>query len=273
MQPIKPFLNTSFPLNIAHRGGMGLAPENTLRAFEIALAQGSHVFELDIHTTADREIVVIHDDTVNRTTNGSGKISLLTLAEVKKLDAGQGFTPDNGASYPFRGQGITIPTLREVFQAFPEYRINIELKGMVPGFEHKLLKLINECSMEHKLLIAAENHTYAQVFRPLAPQLPYSASKKEVTWFFTALLLRISFLSNPGIDAFQVPEFYGKLHIVTPRFIDAAHKKNIKVHVWTINDEADMERLLRWGVDGIVTDYPNRLQRVIKKVSGQGILS
>ncbi len=271
MHAVKPFLDTSHPLNIAHRGGMGEAPENTLKAFAMAITQGSQVFELDIHPTADNEIVVIHDQTVDRTTNASGAIRKMTLAQIKKLDAGYCHTPDNGKSYPFRGQGLTIPTLKEVFQAFPDYRINIEIKDLVPGIEHILLKLIHECSMEKKVLIASETYHYSRMFRSLAPFLTYSASRREVTWFFLSLILHVCFLYNPGIHAFQVPEFYGRLHIVTPRFIHEAHKKNIKVHVWTINEQNAMERLLRWGVDGIVTDYPDKLNRVLKQYSSNHV--
>jgi glycerophosphoryl diester phosphodiesterase len=265
MHKIKPFLQSTHPLNIAHRGGMGLAPENTITAFEKAVSHGSEVFELDIHPTKDGEIVVIHDDTVDRTTDSHGRMKDLTLAEMKRFDAGYFYTTDQGRSFPFRNKGIKIPTLREVFQVFPGCRINIEIKQMCSGFEQKLLTLIQECSMEDKVLIATEQHKYAQACRPVAPHLACSASRREVTIFYILLLLRLGFFYCPKIDALQVPEYYGKLHLVTPRFITAAHKKNIRVHVWTVNNELDMERLLRWGVDGIITDYPDRLNRVLQK--------
>ncbi len=268
MHKVKPYLYSPHPLNIAHRGGMGLAPENTIYAFEKAVSYGSEIFELDVHATGDGEMVVIHDDTVDRTTNGSGRVKDLTLAELKELDAAYHYTSDQGKSFPLRGKGLRIPTLKEVFQAFPARRINIEIKQLCPGFEQKLLALIQEYSMEDKVLIAAEQHSYSQAFRPLAPQLACSASRREVTIFYILLLLRLGFFYDAKIDALQVPEYHGRLHLVTPRFIKEAHKKNFRVHVWTINDEKDMERLLRWGVDGIITDYPNRLKRVLQNHCG-----
>jgi glycerophosphoryl diester phosphodiesterase len=264
MHKVKPYLYSLHPLNIAHRGGMGLAPENTIYAFDKAISHGSEVFELDVHATKDGEIVVIHDDTVDRTTNGSGRVKDLWLAEVKQLDAAYHYTADDGRSFPLRGKGLRIPTLKEVFQAFPDCRINIEIKQMYPGFEQKLRALIQECAMEDKVLIASEQHKYARAFRSLAPHIACSASRREVTIFYM-LLLRAGFLYSPTFDAFQVPEYHGRLHLVTPRFITAAHKKNIRVHVWTVNDEEDMKRLLCWGADGIITDYPDRLNRVLQK--------
>ncbi len=263
MRKVKPFLSAPHPLNIAHRGGMALAPENTIAAFNNARRYGSDVFELDLHVTSDGEFVVIHDDTVDRTTNGHVRVKDLTYDAIKQLDAAYYFTPDAARSFPLRGQGITIPTLREVFEAFPECRINIEIKEMPPGYEHRLWSLIQACAMEDKVLLAAEQHRYARACRPLAPQLACSASRREVTLFYVLLLLRAGFLYRPGIDALQVPEYHGRLHLVTPRFIALAHAKQIKVHVWTVNAAPDMERLLAWGVDGIVTDYPDRLQQVL----------
>ena len=267
MHKVKPFLYSLHPLNIAHRGGMGLAPENTIYAFKNAVSYGSEIFELDVHATRDGEIVVIHDDTVDRTTNGSGRVNDLTLAEAQQLDAAYHYTADSGRSFPLRGKGLRIPTLKEIFQAFPDCRVNIEIKQMHPGFEHKLLALIQECAMEDKVLIASEQHKYAQAFRSLAPHIACSASRREVAIFYM-LLLRAGFLYSPTIDALQVPEYHGRLHLVTPHFITAAHNKNIRVHIWTVNDEEDMKRLLCWGADGIITDYPDRLNRLLQKHCG-----
>ena len=181
---------------------MGLAPENTIFAFDKAVSHGSEVFELDVHATKDGEIVVIHDDTVDRTTNGSGRVKDLWLAEVKQLDTAYHYTADDGRSFPLRGKGLRIPTLKEVFQAFPDCRINIEIKQMYPGFEQKLRALIQECAMEDKVLIATEQHKYARAFRSLAPHIACSASRREVTIFYM-LLLRADFLYSPTFDAFS----------------------------------------------------------------------
>ena len=128
----------SRPLVFAHRGGGGLYPENTLEAFKYSVSMGVDVLELDVHSTSDGTLVVMHDSQVDRTTNGSGQVNQMTLVQLKKLDAGYGFTPDGGKTYPYRGRGITIPTLQEVFDALPDKTFNIEPKQAEPSITKPL---------------------------------------------------------------------------------------------------------------------------------------
>lgn len=262
-RPDRAFLQSPKPLNMAHRGGAGLAPESTILAFRNALEVGADVLELDVRATKDGEIVVIHDETVDRTTDGAGAVRDFILEELKKLDAGYRFTPDNGQTYPYRGQGITIPTLREVFAEFPDQRINIEIKQFEPPIEGRLAVLIEEMGMADKVLAVSEDEATIRRFRGLASEVATAAAENEVREFVIYLRSKAIPFYAPKADAFQVPEYHGDLHLVTKDFVEAAHGKNIKVHVWTVNDEEDMRGLLALGVDGIITDYPDRLAKVM----------
>lgn len=255
------------PLNIAHRGASGVAPENTLVAFDKALKLGADVLELDVHATKDGEIVVIHDQTVDRTTNGTGMVKELTLADLKGLDAAYYFTPDEGETYPYRGQGITIPTLKEIFAEFPSCRINIEIKQSEPPLELKVLKLIQQAEMVNKTLVVSQYDEVMERFRVSAGDIATGASENELRDFMIYLKLKAVPFYTPKADAFQVPECYDDQPIVTQAFLRAAHSKNIKVHVWTVNEENSMRRLLEMGVDGIITDYPGRLSKVLEEVA------
>ena len=143
------------PLVMAHQGGNGLWPDNTLYAFERAAAMGVDVLEMDLHSTADGVLVVMHDDTVDRTTDGSGPIQSLTLEEIKALDAGYRWSADEGQTFPFRGQGITVPTLEEVFAAFPDVALNIEIKQAEPSLVEPFCQLIRAYGMGERVLVAS----------------------------------------------------------------------------------------------------------------------
>jgi len=265
-RPDKPYLVSDRPLVMAHRGASGLAPENTLVAFRKALEAGADVLELDVHATEDGQVVVIHDETVDRTTDGTGLVKDFTLEELKRLDAGYRFTPDGGATYPYRGQGIAIPTLEEVLAAFPQARINVEIKQLDPPIEDRLWALIEGMGAEDRVLVISFDDEAIARFRKLAPGVATGAAEGEIREFVTYLTLRMAPFYAPKADAFQVPEWYGEHHIVTRAFVDAAHSKNVKVHVWTVNEKEDMRRLLELGVDGIITDYPDRLVEVMKEM-------
>ncbi|WIG57970.1 MAG: Glycerophosphoryl diester phosphodiesterase [Ktedonobacterales bacterium] len=262
----RPYLTHTAPLFFAHRGGALLAPENTLTAFARGVELGADALELDIQTTREGELVVIHDTTVDRTTNGSGPVADYTLDDLRRLDAGYRFTPDGGQTYPFRGQGIGIPTLREVFTTFPVLRINIDLKESTPPREQRLWALIQELDARERVLVASgELHEPIVRFRRLSGgQVATSASATEIrnfvvaTWFGAARWLR------PAYDALQVPELWRGRRIVSPRMLAAAHRLGLDVHVWTVDNRADMDRLLRWGVDGLMSDRPDILAQAFK---------
>ncbi len=253
------------PFFFAHRGGALLAPENTLTAFERGAALGAGVLELDIQTTREGEIVVIHDLTVDRTTDGAGPVSGYSLDALRRLDAGYRFTPDAGRTYPYRGQGIAIPTLREVLVSFPTLRVNIDLKESTPEREARLWQLIQELRVEDRVLVASGDlHPPIVRFRRLSKgRVATSASAPEIRNFVLAATAGVSRWLRPAYDALQVPEWHRGIHVVTRRMVSAAHRRGLDVHVWTVDARADMERLLDVGVDGLMTDRPDILAEVI----------
>ena len=251
------------PLVIAHRGGAGLWPENTLHAFERAAGLGVDVLELDVRRTADDELVVIHDATVERTTDGRGAVSSLKLSEIKRLDAGFRWTTDGGQSFPLRGRGVTVPTLREVFAAFPRMRYNIEPKQEDASAVAPLCRLIRETGMTQRVLVASFGSGVLEAFRRECPEVATSASAAEASKFLTLSRTGLENTFSPAAKALQVPEYAGGVRVLTRDFVEAAHARNLQVHAWTINDAEAMERLLGVGVDGIMTDYPDRLLKVL----------
>lgn len=249
------------PLLIAHRGGAALAPENTLAAFRQALAWWrADVLELDVQPTADDDCVVLHDATLDRTTDGRGPVAARTLAELRALDAGCRFTPDGGATFPFRGTGVRLSTLREVLEAFPGARVNVEVKA--PRAAPAVLRAVTALGAEHRVLVAAGDTRNRALFRGYAG--PTSAGAQELYAFHALHLARGTRFYRSPVDAFQVPEAApGGRRVLDPRWVAAAHAHSVAVHVWTVDDEPDMRRLLAWGVDGIITDRPDRLARVL----------
>lgn len=256
--------NQNRPLVIAHRGGKGLWPEETMYAFEHAVELGVDVLEMDVHSTADGELVLMHDDTVDGTTNGTGPINGLTLAEVQALDAGYTWTADDGQTFPFRGQGITVATLREVFTRFPTMRMNIEIKQSEPSIIGQLCDLIDAYDMQDRILVASFNADTMAEFQQVCPNIARSAGASEIRTFFVMNTLKLAAGFTPSSHAFQVPEYSDSTHVLTPAFIEAAQSRNIQVHAWTINEVEDMQRIRDLGIDGIITDYPDRLIEVLK---------
>lgn len=255
---------TDWPVNWAHRGASARVPENTLEAFREGLEDGAGGLELDVHLTLDGEVVVIHDPTVDRTTDGSGAVARMTLADLRRLDAGHRFSPDRGSSFPYRGQGTRVPTLAEVYDAFPEAFLNIEIKEARPGVEGAVLRVIRGAGAEGRTLIASNRHGVIRRFRRLAGgSIPTGASRREITAFYLWSRPRLEGLCRPAYDALQVPVEHRGIEIITRRFVEAAHARGARVDAWTINDAAEMRRLLDLGVDGIMTDRPDQLARVL----------
>jgi glycerophosphoryl diester phosphodiesterase len=256
------------PLVMAHRGGAGLWPENTMYGFERAVALGVDVLETEIQSTADNILVLMHDSTVDRTTNGSGPISALTLEELKTLDAGYNWTSDGGQTFPFRGSGITVPTLEEVFTALPTVRINIDIKQEKPSLLESLCKTFRTLGMVDRVMVASFSSKVLKAFRRGCPEVTTSAGTGEVALFFVMNLVFLGAVYRPACQAFQVPEYSSGLRVLTKRFVKTAHRLNLAVHVWTINETTDMQRLLELGVDGIITDYPDRLISLLRETGG-----
>jgi glycerophosphoryl diester phosphodiesterase len=254
-----------YPLVMAHQGGNGLWPDNTLYAFEQAVALGVDVLEMDIHSTADGVLVVIHDGTVDRTTDGSGAVHDFTFDALQGLDAAYRWTPDGGETFPYRGQGITVPALAEVFAAFPEMPMNIEIKQAEPSIAAPLCQLIRKHGMADQVLVVSFHEEATREFREICPEVVTGATQKEVIVLFALSRPFLEAVYSPAAGAVQLPEYRSGLHVITPRLVDAAHKRGLQVHAWTINDEADMQRLIDLGVDGIITDYPDRLLQIVER--------
>ena len=255
------------PLVMAHRGGAGLWPENTMYAFERAVELGVDVLETEIHATADGVLVVMHDSTVDRTTNGSGPITSLTLEELQTLDAGYNWTSDGGKTFPFRGLGITVPTLEEVFTDLSSNaRINIDMKQTKPSLVVPLCGMIRTFDAVDRVLVASFSSRVLKAFRRVCPEATTSAGRGEVTLFFIMNLVLLGAAYRPTCQVLQVPEYSSGMHVVTKRFVDGAHNLNLEVHAWTINEVSDMIRMLALGVDGIVTDYPDRLIDLLREM-------
>lgn len=260
----RPFLQHDGPLFFAHRGGSLLRPENTLPAFEHGMSFGADALELDIQQTHDGELVVIHDPTLDRTTSRSGPVATYMLDELREIDAGYRFTPDNGATFPYRGQGITIPTLREVFERFPDTRINIDLKESTPEREETLWALIQEFEAEDRICAGCFDHLALMRFRQLTGgRVATSASPREVRNFLLTALSHTTNWLRPAYDALQVPDTYRSVRVVSRTTVEAAHRLGIEVHVWTVDERGHMEALLALGVDGLMTDRPDTLAQVL----------
>src|SRR5215204_2992282 len=254
-----------WPVNLAHRGASDMAPENTIEAFRLAVEAGAGGLELDVHMTRDGHIVVIHDAAVDRTTNGSGAVSEMTLDEFRRLDAGHIFSPDGGPTRPYRGRGVRVPTLGEVLQGFPVVAVNIEIKDGTPGIEETVLGVLREANALGRALVVSTLHDVVKRFRKVSGgHVSTGASRWEIGIFYISSRFRLEHLVRPAYDALQVPLRHRGIPLVTPRFLKAAHANGVRVDAWTINQADEMRSLLDLGVDVIMTDRPGTLAEVLE---------
>jgi glycerophosphoryl diester phosphodiesterase/membrane-associated phospholipid phosphatase len=249
---------------IAHSGAQGHAPTNTIEAFDLALEQGADTLEMDLQLTADDEVVVIHDGTVDRTTDGTGAVRELTLEQVRALDAGWYFEDVDG-THPFRGRGIGVPTLEEVLERYPDTHLIIELKtDGGPALIQPVIDLVRERGrVDGSVTIASFSTDYLEPVRDQLPAVPTNMPEGETTGFYVRQLVGLHPWWTPPGELFQVPEYHDGRHVVTPRFVRAAERLGVDVQVWTVNDPEQMHRLLDAGVHGIMTDFPDRLVDVL----------
>lgn len=267
----KPFLRDEKPVILAHQGASGHAPSNTLEAFDLGIEQGAEIIELDVHLTKDGVVAVSHDETIDRMSNGSGKIKEMTLAELRTFDFGHDFSPEGGTSFPYRGKGVTIPTLEEVFVKYPGRRVNIEIKQVEPPMETQVLALIRKYAMEDKVLVNSFSTKVTRRWSDLTGERSaIGASTGDMYEFVAYFLPYLDWLYQPKVDAFQIPVSRKlgpvTIRLDTPRLINTAHRLGIKVHYWTINDEETMRRLLKEGADGLITDFPDRASKVMREL-------
>lgn len=253
------------PRVFGHRGASGVAPENTLPSFALATALGADYLELDVHATRDGEIVVLHDPLLDRTTNGEGPVREWRWADVEALDAGWHFTHD-GRAFPYRGQGVRVPRLAEVLAAHPERRFNIEIKQGDPPIVTATLDVLRRGGALERTLLAAEHDDIMAAIRAAVGGDVATGMSVGDVFAFVDRLLRDDWSGyTPPGAALQVPPAHEGLEIVTAASVAAAHRAGLEVHVWTINDAAEIERLLAVGVDGVMSDLPGLVATAVRR--------
>jgi len=234
-------------------------------AFQRAVQLGCRYLETDLRTTKDGVMVTIHDETLDRISDGSGPVRALTLAELKRLDAGYRFSLDGGQTFPFRGKGVTVPTLAEVTQAFPDICLNLDIKQKEPPLVEALATFIEEQGAHDRILAGSFHDRILKEFRRrTGGRVATSAASWEARLFWQANRLRLTRFLRPAYDALQVPARQGSLPVVDRRFVQAAHRLGIQVHVWTVDEREEMHRLLNLGVDGLMSDRPDLLLDVLR---------
>jgi glycerophosphoryl diester phosphodiesterase len=261
----------------AHQGGAWEAPSSTLYAIEGALGHGATAVELDVHATKDRHLVVCHDETVDRTTNGAGQICDLTLEELRRLDNAYWWAPGADVSpglpetaYPLRGRApddnsLGIATLAEVLEALDGVVVNLDIKRTAPDvepYEALLADTLRTQGRGDDTIVASFSDPAITAFRREAPEFQTSLATLETAEFYRRLHAGEPAPTTAGV-ALQVPATFGEVTVVDERFVEGAHAVGLAVHVWTVNERDEMRRLLDLGVDGIISDTPTALVEVL----------
>jgi glycerophosphoryl diester phosphodiesterase len=239
----------------AHRGGAALRPENTLAAFDHGLSCGADGLELDVRLSRDGVVVVHHDDTLERTTNGAGAVAAYSADQLAALDAGYHFT-DGAGGFPFRGKGIGIPRLRQVLDRYGSAQLIIELKSSNAVLARHVVAEVRESGAIDRVAFGSFDARLLRIVRQAEPRARTGAGREETRWALYRSKVRWP-LGRTSYREFQVPECAGGTTIVTPRFVASAHRAGLPVKVWTVNEARDIERLLDWGVDAIISDRPD----------------
>lgn len=255
---LHPYLTHEHPIRFAHRGSRYLWPENTIESFQGAVDLGYRYLETDAHVTADGIVVAFHDHKLERLTNGAGKVSEWRWEDLRFLDAGYRFKPEDG--FPRRSEGVGIPRLDELLRTFPDALFNVDLKER--NVADALAELVSSQRAEGRVLAASFHDSHIARYRAASPgPVATSAGPREVgrAW----LASRLGKPVRTRADAIQVPERFGAFGVVDASFVTSAHEGGKHVHVWTVNDTPVMHRLLDLGVDGIVTDRPDLLNDVV----------
>lgn len=239
---------------LAHRGASGYAPEHTLDALRLALEQGADAIEADVHLSRDGHPILHHSGDLSENTNGQGPINGYTLDELRRFDAGYLWSPDGGRSYPFRGKGHRLLTVAEALETFPRARFNFDIKERRAARPTR--RLIDDFGAGDRVLLAS---WYSWQRGPALRGYPgpRSITMDQALPFILLHWTRLDRLWPRRLDALQIPETHWGLRVVTPRLVERAHRLGMRVHVWTVDQEADMDRLLAWGVDGIITKKPD----------------
>ena len=242
---------------IGHRGNRAHAPENTLESLLQAAALGADALEFDLRLSRDGQLVMFHDATLERTTDGEGPLTMRTLAELKTLDAGAKFTPDGGRSFPWRGHGVRVSSFDEVMEALPrELPCIIELK--TPAAAEPLRQAVRRHGIERRIIVAGFD---AQSTRPLrGAGFALGASTRDVVALLPAALLHLR--AKPHhVQALCIPQRWHGLPVPIAAFARALRGSGTVIHVWTVNDAAEAQALWAAGVQGIISDDPGLMLR------------
>lgn len=264
----KDALNYEHPVVLAHRGGSHLAPEHTMAAFKKALALGVDGFEIDIRLTKDEEIIVFHDDYIDRTSDGTGRVADLTLEELRKFNFGYNFVDLDGY-LTYRDEFESIVTLRELLTEFPDMFVNIDMKDAPDTYEgglmpSKLWRLLEELDATNRVVVTSFYDEQIDRFNLYAQnKVALGAGQTEVRKAYTSFTSQFGHLYHPKVDVFQIPEKHGVFALDLPSFIQFLRDLNIPVHYWTINDPLVMKRLVNIGARGIVTDRPDLAVKIV----------
>jgi glycerophosphoryl diester phosphodiesterase len=237
---------------IAHGGGLGRAPANTLEALAQAAADGADVLEVDAQMTSDGVLVLMHDDTVDRTTNGSGRVDALTLEQISALDAAFGYEGEDPDR--FARQGVRVPSLAEALAAYPDMRWIAEIKPDTAEAAQAMCNTIREAGMGERVMVGSFHDSAMAHFREACPEVASGMASNEALSFYIAARLGLAKWHPTRAHAMQIPPRASGLDVAHPRLIEAAHARGLAVQVWTINDPDDMAALIALGVDGIITD-------------------
>jgi glycerophosphoryl diester phosphodiesterase len=263
--------SASRPLAFAHRGGSGLRPENTLAAFDHGLALGADGLELDVHLSRDGIVVVHHDTTLERTTNGRGHIAALTADELDRIDAGYWFTAHPGGAaddYPFRGQGLGIPRFRAVLARYAGTPLIVELKAATAELARRAVDDVRAAGALDRVVFGSFFDRALAAVREYEPRLRTGSGREETRWALYRSRLRWP-LGATRYREFQVPVKAGATTVVSKQFIAHAHRAGLPVRVWTIDDPTEMEQLLNWGADSIISDRPDLAVPVVREWSAR----
>ncbi|HEU5040878.1 MAG TPA: glycerophosphodiester phosphodiesterase family protein [Gemmatimonadales bacterium] len=248
---MNPLLDLGARPVIGHRGAAGLAPENTMAGFRLAAELGVDAFELDVQLTADGAPVVLHDDTLDRTTDRAGPVAALTLGELRAADAGARFSPDGGRTFPFRGRDVRVPTLGEVLWAFPAMPVLVELKHAAA--QEAVRRVLEQEGAIERCVLAAADPAALEAFRD--PPYACAASGPEIAALYRAVLLRRR-PPAPRYRCLSVPERWRGLPVPTAGFIRMAGALGCPVHVWTVDRPSAARRYWGRGACGMVTNVP-----------------
>jgi len=262
-----PYFAPPRPRVFGHRGAAGVAPENTLPSFALAAALCAGYLELDVHASADGEIAVMHDPELERTTDGNGPLSDQPWAALAALDAGYRFTHD-GHTFPYRGQGVRIPRLLDVLREFPAHRLNIEIKHGGAAVVDAVLDVLRRANSRDRVLLAAEHDDIMACIRAaVGDRVATSACVGEAVDFIGRLQSERWEGYAPAQQALQIPPAHAGIELVTAASVAAAHRCGLEMHVWTINDSAEIDRLLDLGVDGVMSDLPGLVATAVRRRS------